>query len=948
MSGRHASPRALGAGRLATRQFTADPWVSVGLAVLVGLVALLLTAVPRGLTDVQGRQLAQELGGLSAGQRDVIGTWNQTVHVPSTSLMIEDVLGPPPGDGIPDDAAATTAPDEPGPVAEPETDDWAPVREGAERIRAAQPEPLRSALGEAQVLARLQPELTWTPPEESGYWQAMIGVAVDPDLERHVELVEGEWPALVARNDIGLMTDEGGLAEVERVPVLLLRETADALLLEVGDPLTDRLVLAGTYVPSDPEDPRWQHVANAATMGVLYSVDRGESALATAFLSPANRGALGWSPSTNEMSLWFPVDGTRITGSTEQVALLRTQLTGFLAQEHVLVTPDEVFDLPGDVRPTFRSELAPTLDRVAGQQRAMASLLAVVVAGPLGVGLAVAALGARLVVHRRRPALAMTLARGASPTQLRRLIALEGLALGIPAALLGHLVAMILVPGPTPWWQWVVTAAVALVPSVALAASLDDASLLQQRSDLSGRSRSRWRWVVEAAVLALAAVATWRLLDRGARGDDATESGIDLLVAATPVLLALAACVVALRLYPLPLAALTSALRARPGLTPFLGAARSLRDPAGGLVPALAVVLGTTVALVSAVLLSTVTRGAEVAAWEGNGAALRVTGPPLTEDLRAELAAVDGVAAVAGIADSGQTGTLSVDGDGAGARVWVADHSLQQVLAATPGVAGPPDSLFRADGLPAVVTLRGTTVPADAEEVTVTRLGEVEVVGHLAELPGSAVSAGVLVDKDRWVAAGGKESFARTILLAVQDGADVAAVGEQVQAVIGERGVLTSVAERLERFEDAPVTDGLRRMFVGATVVAGLLTVLAVVVVQLMGSTARARLLSLLRTLGLAPGQTRALTAWELAPLLLTSLVVGALLGLAVPWVLLRGLDLTGLTGGATQPDLVLDPALIALVLGAVVLTVAAAVVTSAWVAGRTNLAQALRVGEER
>src|SRR5690606_23045854 len=147
-----------------------------------------------------------------------------------------------------------------------------------------------------------------------------------------------------------------------------------------------------------------------------------------------------------------------------------------------------------------------------------------------------------------------------------------------------------------------------------------DASLLQGRTDLSGRSASRWRWVLEVAVLALAAVSTWRLLDRGSRGDAATDSGIDLLAAATPVLLALAACVLALRLCPLPLAALTATLRGRATLTPFLGAARALRDPSGGLVPALAVVLGTTIALVSAVLLSTVTRGAEVAAWESNGA----------------------------------------------------------------------------------------------------------------------------------------------------------------------------------------------------------------------------------------------------------------------------------------------------------------------------------------
>src|SRR5699024_1786086 len=166
--------------------------------------------------------------------------------------------------------------------------------------------------------------------------------------------------------------------------------------------------------------------------------------------------------------------------------------------------------------------------------------LSVVAAGPLGVALAVAGLGGRLVVHRRRPALALTLARGASPRQLRRLVAVEGLALGVPAALVGHLAAALLLPGPTPWWQWLVTGAVAVVPALALAGSLDDASLLQGRTDLSGRSARRWRWVLEVAVLALAAVATWRLLDRGSRGAAATDSGMDRLAAAPPAPLALA------------------------------------------------------------------------------------------------------------------------------------------------------------------------------------------------------------------------------------------------------------------------------------------------------------------------------------------------------------------------------------------------------------------------
>ena len=926
MSARHRIPRGLGSGRLARRQFAADPWVSVGLAVLVGLVALLLTAVPRGLVDVQGRQLEQEIDSLSAWQRDLRGDWQRTV----VFGRAEDLTGEPGADG------------------------WAPLVEGAERVREQQPEPLRSVLEPAQFLVRLTNDQGYAPPEASGYYQATLSPAVDPDLREHVELVRGEWPELVV-GDPGFIGGRGTGEEPDDegpapVPVIVLEEAAQELQLQVGDVVRE-LVISGTYEPLDPDDPRWQHVDNGATMGTLYDPNLGESAYATAFLAPANRGSLG-QPASVRMRVWYPVDASLITGNTGQVETLDAQVNGFLAEQHTLATAEQMLDSNGPQVPIFSTDLTDALQRIASQQRATSSLLAVVAAGPLGVALAVAALGAGLVVHRRRQSLAMALARGGSPAQLRWLVAAEGLLLGVPAAVLGHLGAMALVPGPTPWWQWVVTGAVALVPSVTLAASIDDASLLRRRADLSGRSRSRWRWVVELAVIGLAAVATWRLLDRGARGDDAARTGIDVLAAATPVLLALAACVLALRLYPVPLAALTAGLRGRRGLTPFVGAARALRDPAGGLVPALAVVLGTTIALVSAVLLATVTRGAQLAAWEDNGAAVRLTGPSLTEELRAELLAIDGVEVVGSIIDSGSNQSMEVDGERTALRVYVAESEVEQVYAASPLVDGPPPEFWSSDGIPAVITLRGAgdEITPDAEEITVSRLGAVEVLGHREALPGIQVTgAGVLVSEERWRAAGGGTSRLPTVaLLGLDDGAEPAAVAGDVTDLVGTGGVVTTVTTRLDAYAEAPVTSGLRQLFVGATVVSGLLTVLAVVVVQLMGGSARARLLATLRTLGLAPGQTRALTAWELAPLLVTSLVVGSLLGLAVPWVLLRGLDLTGLTGGSTQPTLYLDLPLLGLVLGAVVLTVLIAVTTSAWLAGRTNLAQTLRVGEDR
>src|SRR5699024_8259117 len=90
---------------------------------------------------------------------------------------------------------------------------------------------------------------------------------------------------------------------------------------------------------------------------------------------------------------------------------------------------------------TFGTEVLSTFADLSRQQRATASILAVVAAGPIGVALAVFALAARLISSRRQPALALASARGGSFAQVRGAMLLEGLALGIPAAIGGHYAA---------------------------------------------------------------------------------------------------------------------------------------------------------------------------------------------------------------------------------------------------------------------------------------------------------------------------------------------------------------------------------------------------------------------------------------------------------------------------------------------------------------------------
>uniref|UniRef100_UPI00193978AE hypothetical protein n=1 Tax=Agromyces humi TaxID=1766800 RepID=UPI00193978AE len=87
--------------------------------------------------------------------------------------------------------------------------------------------------------------------------------------------------------------------------------------------------------------------------------------------------------------------------------------------------------------------------------------------------------------------------------------------------------------------------------------------------------------------------------------------------------------------------------------------------------------------------------------------------------------------------------------------------------------------------------------------------------------------------------------------------------------------------------------------------------------------------------------------AWEIGPVAVVAVVVGAVLGAVLPFVVLQGVDLRAFTGGDVQPTVVYDPWLITAVLaGSVLVTVVAAAAASG-IGGRVNAARAMRKEEE-
>lgn len=924
--------------RLARRQATAHRAVPVALVLLVLLVAGVVTAWPRLLAGVDDRQTTHEIAGASPLARDVVavlpGSWP---HLPA----------PAPG----------STPFEPD-----VEENLGGVLVALEELRASQPEPLRSMLGAPQYWVETPP-FDIAAPAEPLIGSQSLTLKLDPQLADHVELVEGRWPephttvdpfaGLTDEERFTLTLDEetaligAALAASDPLEVTVSASAAATLEWEVG---TERRVigntvpvlLTGTYEPRDPGADVWAHNPNSAEAYVVDDLNLGTMGQAAAYVHPAWDGAfpVQFPVQSFRTQMWYPLEvGALGAAEVDDAA---AQLTRFTAPQPLGAAADAALP-PVEVR--FATELGGILERIQQQQAVTSTVLAIVAAGPLGVTLAVFLLAARLLVARRRSGLALLAARGGSGWQLRSMLALEGLVIGLPAAAAGAALAVLLLPGRTAPGDLVLTGLVALVPAAMLAASTSPRGLRETRADLGTRP-GRWRWIAELVLLSVALAALVLLLQRGVVPGDGEA---DVLLTAVPLLLAVATCVVVLRVYPLPVRAVAGALRRRRGVTAFLGSARAVRDPAGGLVPAIALVIGVSVAMFSAVLSSTISTGVQTTAWRAVGAELRLSGPIFDAEHAADIAAVPGVAGVAAIGDAG---TVSVSGERLDLAVLDPD-AVRSVQADGVGIDRLPDALQGGSGgdtLSAVLTTGAAgSVGAgvgDRLDAAVEGGLPLEVVGVVDRLAGTGTTGDVLVAADAFTEATGRTVLPRILLVDVADDEDPTDVLERVRDV-EPVALAQNPAGDASNFLASPMAGGMNAALGVAVVLSLVLVVVAVVMTQLMGAPARARLLAVLRTLGLDRRQARGIVAWELAPLAVVSAAAGGLLGVLVPWVVLGGMDLRALTGGEEQPALVVDPLVVVGVLGGVLLVAALAVLVSTVLSSRADVAGELRMGEE-
>jgi putative ABC transport system permease protein len=787
-----------------------------------------------------------------------------------------------------------------------------------------------------------------------------LSLRFQPGATKHIRLVAGRLPAAagrivqapVAQPVLGnrSVPPIPGLPKTRSVRVLevaISTDTARLLRLRLGQravfapelqdlavqevPIRQQLPLAiqvtGLFAVDHPNDSFWFGDNGLATPAVRQSQNLDEENVFAQALVGDYRRMLGVTrPLRLNYDSRYVVDADR----------LDARHTGALKAD--LSQLDAEFSGATPLERHVQTGLSPVLGRYTGERSQAETLLGVAAIGLFGCALACLCLLAALSHERRRSETGLSRTRGASPYQLLAAQAAEGLLIAAPAGFVGWAIAELAVDGRgsslSAWLVIAIAAATALLPVLAIAGVARQPLGAEEREDVVARGPSPRRLTVEGLIVVAAGLGVYLLRRRGL-GDDG--GGFDPYLAAVPVLLGLACGIVALRLYPLPLAAIAKVARRGRGLPLHLGLSRAARQPDATSLPLIVLVLALAIATFAAAMSTTLSSGQERSSWRAVGADLRVDafpGDSLPPALVAKLGKL-GQASAAYVQDNGQQGGVLIALDPA---------AYERVVSGTPAAIRLPKSLGEVPPIPQLVpAMVSAGVPgggvlhnANGQE-TITLLAN----STRASFPG--VPRGTpfaVVSIDAVKKAGGVVEPNRVYLR----GAGAEEVRRAVKRLAPDAQV-SSRAAVVHALGASPLASGVRRGFRAAVVLAAVFAAVALALMALIAARSRARDLALVRTMGGSQREGVLLAAVELAPFVATALVLGIGLGIAIPYLVEPGLDLAFYTGSAVNPISIpwFPPA--AFAVGVIALAVVAVLIAGARMR-RARLDQVLRIGE--
>ena len=939
MSGRPVTPASGAArpplGRLALlrHSLAAERTTAVLLAVLTLLTTVFLVAAPRVESVAHDRALGDAVSTAAPPERDL-------------GLRLTTRAGRA--------SRASTTPTQ-GPSAP-----FTPVDTA---VRAAMGPQVQALLSGDFVAAQSDPlTMARSTGEPLDVSSAELAVRVDGAALDRVRWVTGGPPgAPTTTRTLRDAADQDNVVQV--VPVALSARTADAWGVSVGDVLDlsagpsarrivspTAVVVSGTFEPLDPADEVWAAEPRMLGIGKILTPQGGTTDQAAVIAPLESYSVLGdglWrgpteepppSPSPAFDHTWrYTLDADRLTRDDVEV------LRDFLVR--LDTDPTTWAGVPNV--PAVSTGLGGLLDRYERDVAVTGVLTSFVTGGVAALAVLVLALTALLGAQRRDREVRLLRARGASRVQVLTLVGVATSVLAVPLAVLGALAVVLLLPGDTTRPAWVeVALVVVLPPVVAVVATARRVRAIDEVPEESTRTvRAARRLVLEAAVVLLAVLAVTTVRSRGA----VIASGrTDWYAAVTPVLVALAAAVVALRVMPWPVARLAGIAERGRGFVAFVGLTRAARTGAGAAVPLAALVVGATLVTLMATLTASVAEQRELAALRAVGADARVDAARIDAPDVAALAARPGVdAAIPAHVDAGAT--VSSGGRVTSVVVVAVDPArYAELLEGTPLAFTPPSAT--PDGrLPVVLSggpavgdldlgLRGLSTPAH-------RVATVPGLERAVSGQGRVVA---LVPLDALVKAL-PTTQPNTVFLRASPEAqrDLEATAARDRSQLGGLATgVTTVTGFAADVADRALPSLVAATFLVGVLLAGVLSFLAVLLLLAATRRERSQLAIRLRTMGLPHGRERRLAWAEVLPLLAVGVVAGCLVGVVVPNALAPALDLAPFTGAVTRLP-IQSHLLTGLLVGLVALGIGSlALLTDAASTRRGSLADHLRRGD--
>jgi putative ABC transport system permease protein len=754
--------------------------------------------------------------------------------------------------------------------------------------------------------------------------------------------------------------------------VVVTRQTAATLGLHAGSefvmPGSERastgtitqitVLVTGIVIPVDPDSSFWGADPGTLAAHLQYQGSPPSPYWAAGVIAgPDELGQLqSYFGARNPRLEWvFPLDVSSL--QEQQVQPLSDALDKIVAQTPTLSGSLE----PVSATLTASSDMLFSLNLFIATAQSVDTVLWLLYVSLTVAGLTVLLLAARMVALRRSAEIRVIRARGGSLRQIAVSAALDAALLCVPAAVIAVALAIVVVPragsaqgagSAGGWWPPI---------AVVAAAVLGPALIAAWQHRLRRRTTSRvpqggTRLVMEAALVAAAVAGIVVFRDQSAPAG----SGVNVYASSAPVLAAIPAVIVVLRLYPLALRGLLRASARSSRAPAFLGLARASKTALSPALPAFALVLALTVAAFAGMVRDAVVNGEVAASWQTTGADATVTSSATAQSFTISPGSARAVAAVPGVTDAAEvmneswttTTGLQVDVlavDPARYAALVARTSgfpaVPAALLATPGNAEAPQPVLVS---PQAAALLGAS---DAGPVTLrTRQASlqpvlVRVAGVIASTPalpagGAFVIMPLAAIKSASTPPGPIPVNEMLLTGGPIDRARLAAVLRH--ALPG--GLVTYRSDVLSALTSGPLQHGAFALLTLAIVVAAILG-LAVMLLELaLGAAEREATLARLATMGLGEGQRAWVVALEVLPAVVASAVAAWACALALPPVLAPDLDLSVFTGSSVAVRLTADAASFALPLAG--LAVLAAVALGIQIRlGRRRGATSLRIG---